>query len=355
MSFIQPLLEEMIGRDGSDLHLVAGDPPRMRLFGNLTQVRDEALKNAELTQAVEEIMTPQAKETLKQNEQADFAYSMEGLARFRVNAFRHLGGIGAIMRAIPSRAKSLEELSLPDVIGKLCRETQGLILVTGKTGSGKSTTLAAMIDDINRRVNGHILTIEDPIEFVHGRKNCLVSQREIGLHSDTFSGALHSALREDPDVILVGELRDLETMSTAITAAEMGILVMGTLHTNGAIQTVDRIVNAFPSEKQGHVRTMLSTSLRGVISQQLCRAKSGNGRVAAIEVLVNTAAISNLLRLGKLDQLESAMQAGGRSGMLTMDHALQELLDRRFISGREAYERAIGKDRFRIYADQPDR
>ena len=355
MSLIHPLLEEMIGRDGSDLHLIAGDPPRMRLYGNLTELREEPLKNAELTEAVEAIMTAQAREALQRTEQADFAYQVDGLARFRVNAFRHLGGIGAIMRAIPSRAKSIEELALPDVIGKLCRETQGLILVTGKTGSGKSTTLAAMVDDINRRMNGHILTIEDPIEFVHQRKNCLISQREIGLHSQTFSDALHSSLREDPDVILVGELRDLETMSTAITAAEMGILVMGTLHTNGATPTVDRIVNAFPSEKQGHVRTMLSTSLRGVISQQLCRAKSGKGRVAAFEILVNTAAISNLLRQGKLDQLESAMQAGGKTGMVTMDAALQELLDRRFISGREAYEKAISKDRFRIYADQPDR
>jgi twitching motility protein PilT len=201
-------------------------------------------------------------------------------------------------------------------------------------------------------VKGHILTIEDPIEFVHERKSCLISQREIGLHSPTFADALHSAMREDPDVILVGELRDLETMSTAITAAEMGILVMGTLHTNGAIQTVDRIVNAFAAEKQSHVRTMLSTSLRGVISQQLCRKKGGGGRVPAFEAMVNTAAVSNLLRQGKLDQIESSMQAGAKAGMLTMDNALQDLLDTRFISGREAYEKAISKDRFKVYADQ---
>jgi twitching motility protein PilT len=352
MSFVRELLEEVIERDGSDLHLIAGDPPRMRLYGDLITMREEPLKASSLREALSEIMPPAATDLLATKDQADFAYAVEGLARFRVNAFRHLGGMGAIMRSIPSTARSLEELRLPSVIGKLCKQSSGLILVTGKTGSGKSTTLAAMVDDINRRVKGHILTIEDPIEFVHERKSCLISQREIGLHSPTFADALHSAMREDPDVILVGELRDLETMSTAITAAEMGILVMGTLHTNGAIQTVDRIVNAFAAEKQSHVRTMLSTSLRGVISQQLCRKKGGGGRVPAFEVMVNTAAVSNLLRQGKLDQIESSMQAGAKAGMLTMDNALQDLLDRRFISGREAYEKAITKDRFKVYADQ---
>jgi twitching motility protein PilT len=352
MSFVKGLLEEVIERDGSDLHLIAGDPPRMRLYGDLVTMREEPLKASALREALSEIMPPAATELLASKDQADFAYAVEGLARFRVTAFRHLGGMGAIMRSIPSTARSLEELRLPPVIGKLCKQSSGLILVTGKTGSGKSTTLAAMVDDINRRVKGHILTIEDPIEFVHERKSCLISQREIGLHSPTFADALHSAMREDPDVILVGELRDLDTMSTAITAAEMGILVMGTLHTNGAIQTVDRIVNAFAAEKQSHVRTMLSTSLRGVISQQLCRKKGGGGRVPAFEAMVNTAAVSNLLRQGKLDQIESSMQAGAKAGMLTMDNALQDLLDTRFISGREAYEKAISKDRFKVYADQ---
>jgi twitching motility protein PilT len=222
-----------------------------------------------------------------------------------------------------------------------------MILVTGKTGSGKSTTLAAMIHEINTKRKGHIITIEDPIEFLHRREGCLVSQREVGNHTPSFAEALRSALREDPDVVLVGELRDLETMSTAITAAEMGILVMGTLHTNGAGATVDRLVHAFPADKQAHVRTMLSTSLRGVISQQLCRHKLGNGRVAALEILINTPAVANLLRQGKLDQLESAMQSGASIGMRTMDSALQELLDRRFITPREAYEKSINKDRFR--------
>ncbi len=355
MTMIRELLEELIERDGSDLHLIAGDPPRMRLYGDLVTMRDAPMSADILRDALSEIIPPTATETLARKDQVDFAYSLDGLARFRVNAFRHLGGMAVIMRSIPASPQSIDELKLPNVIGQLCKETSGLILVTGKTGSGKSTTLAAMVDDINRRVKGHILTIEDPIEFVHGRKNCLISQREIGLHSPSFADALHSALREDPDVILVGELRDLDTISTAITAAEMGILVMGTLHTNGAIQTVDRIVNAFSSEKQSHVRTMLSTSLRGVISQQLCRKKGGGGRVPAFEVMVNTAAVANLLRQGKLDQIESTIQSGAKAGMLTMDNALQDLLDRRFISGREAYERAMSKDRFKIYADQPDR
>ncbi len=355
MSLIRELLQELIERNGSDLHLIAGDPPRMRLHGDLITMREDILAPAEFRDELSSIIPPKATEVLATDSQADFAHAIEGVARFRVNAFRHLGGMGAIMRSIPDRPQSLDDLQLPAVIGKLCKESSGLILVTGKTGSGKSTTLAAMIDDINRRIKGHILTIEDPIEFVHDRKSCLISQREIGVHSPSFSEALHSALREDPDVILVGELRDLETMSTAITAAEMGILVMATLHTNGAIQTVDRIVNAFPTEKQSHVRTMLSTSLRGVISQQLCRKKGGGGRVPAFEVMVNTSAVSNLLRQGKLDQIESAMQAGAKSGMLTMDNALQDLLDRRFVSGREAYDMAISKERFRIYADQPNR
>src|SRR5881398_2873544 len=219
---------------------------------------------------------------------------------------RHLNGMGAVFRAIPSKALTLEELKMPDAVRQMCRVNNGLILVTGKTGSGKSTTLAAMIDDINTRVKGHILTVEDPIEFVHERKGCLISQREIGVHSASFASALHSALREDPDVILIGELRDLETMSIAVTAAEMGILVMATLHTNGAAPTVDRLVNAFPADKQPHVRTMLSTSLRGVVSQQLIQRVDKAGRVAALEILVNTPAVANLIRQGKMDQLENA-------------------------------------------------
>jgi twitching motility protein PilT len=271
--------------------------------------------------------------------------------RFRVNIMRHINGMGAVMRAIPSKPVTLAQLNLPPAIHQLCRANNGLILVTGKTGSGKSTTLAAMIDDMNSRLKGHILTIEDPIEFVHPRKQCLISQREIGTHSPAFYEALLSALREDPDVILVGELRDLETMSIAVTAAEMGILVMGTLHTNGAAPTVDRMVNAFPADKQQHVRAMLSTSLRGVISQQLIPRAGKPGRVAALEIMVNTPAVANLIRQGKLDQLENTMQSGAVHGMRTMDSAIQELLDKGMITGKDAYKKAINKAKFEPVKD----
>ncbi len=348
---IDEFLREVLARNGSDLHFVAGDPPRIRLYGDLQSLREERLGQDFVRELLTEVMTRRALQRLEEKDGADFAYTIPGVSRFRVNVFRHIGGLGAVFRAIPSKALTLEQLNMPEAVRGLCRTNNGLILVTGKTGSGKSTTLAAMIDDINARVKGHILTIEDPIEFVHPRRNCLVSQREVGIHSPSFAEALHSALREDPDVVLVGELRDLETMSIAVTAAEMGILVMGTLHTNGAAATVDRIVNAFPSDKQGHVRTMLSTSLRGVISQQLIQRADKHGRVAALEVLINTPAVSNLIRQGKLDQLENTMQSGGQFGMRTMDSAIQELLEKGVITGRSAYEKSINKQRFEQLKD----
>ncbi len=346
MAAIDAFLNEILERRGSDLHFIAGDPPRIRLYGDLSPLRPEPLEQQMVHDALYEIMPKGAVDRFEAKDGADFAYSLADRARFRVNVLRHLGGMGAVFRAIPSKAMSLDELKLPEAVRQLCRASNGLILVTGKTGSGKSTTLAAMIDDINSRVKGHILTIEDPIEFVHQRKSCLVSQREIGMHTSGFSAALHSALREDPDVILVGELRDLETMSVAITAAEMGILVMGTLHTNGAAQTVDRMINVFPSDKQSHVRTMLSTSLRGVVSQQLLQRADKQGRVAALEILVNTPAVSNLIRQGKLDQLENTMQSGAQFGMRTMDTAIQQLLDQKLITGGEAYKKGINKTKF---------
>jgi twitching motility protein PilT len=348
---IDEFLRDVLAKGGSDLHFVAGDPPRIRLHGELQSLREERLEKDAVREMIYEILTRRAQQQLEERDGADFAYTIPGISRFRVNAFRHIGGLGAVFRAIPSKALTLDQLNMPPAVRSLCRVNNGLILVTGKTGSGKSTTLAAMIDDINQREKGHILTIEDPIEFVHPRKNCLVSQREVGLHSPSFAEALHSALREDPDIVLVGELRDHETMSIAVTAAEMGILVMGTLHTNGAAATVDRIVNAFPSDKQAHVRTMLSTSLRGVISQQLIPRADKRGRVAALEILVNTPAVSNLIRQGKLDQLENAMQSGAAHGMRVMDSAVKELFEKGVISGRAAYEKAINKPQFEQFKD----
>ena len=348
---IDEFLRDVLAKGGSDLHFVAGDPPRIRLHGDLQTLRDAPLTQEQVREAMNEIMTRQAVARLEEKDGADFAYTIPGVSRFRVNVFRHIAGLGGVFRAIPSKALTLEQLNMPEAVRSLCRTNNGLILVTGKTGSGKSTTLAAMIDDINARVKGHILTIEDPIEFVHPRRACLVSQREVGIHSPSFADALHSALREDPDVVLVGELRDLETMSIAVTAAEMGILVMGTLHTNGAAATVDRTVNALAADTQAHVRTMLSTSLRGVISQQLIQRADKRGRVAALELLINTPAVSNLIRQGKLDQLENTMQSGAQHGMRTMDTAIQEMLDKGLISGRSAYEKAMNKQRFEQVKD----
>jgi twitching motility protein PilT len=308
---IDEFLEDILKKDGSDLHFMAGDPPRIRQYGKLAPLRTERLSTDFVREAIYEIMPRKALDRLETRDGTDFAYTLGTLARFRVNVLRHLNGMGAVFRAIPSQAQTLEQLKMPDAVRNLAKVSSGMILVTGKTGSGKSTTLAAMIDDINSRLKGHILTIEDPIEFVHPRKNCLISQREIGAHAASFASALLSALREDPDVILVGELRDLETISTAITAAEMGILVMATLHTNGA-----------------------------------------PGRVAALEVLVNTPAAANLIRQGKIDQLETTMQAGAAAGMRTMDSAIEQLHDQGLISGRSAYEKAINKARFEALREQ---
>ena len=346
MNQIDELLRQLIARKGSDLHLVAGQPPRIRIYGELTPLRSEPLSREETEELLVAIMSAQMRTNFDEHDSCDFAYSVQDVARFRVNVFRHLGGMGSVMRAIPSQAKSLDELKMPGVLKTLCRHTQGMILVTGKTGSGKSTTLAAMIDELNKTLNGHILTIEDPIEFVHERQQCLISQRELGIHTPSFSNALHSGLREDPDVILVGEMRDLETISIAVTAAEMGILVMGTLHTNGAGATIDRIVNTFPANKQNHVRTMLSTSLRGVVSQQLVPRTGGGGLVAALEIMVNTPAVANIIRQGKLDQLENTMQGGRKDGMTTMDSALKKLMDKGTITGKAAYAAAIEKRKF---------
>ncbi|MGI9221174.1 MAG: type IV pilus twitching motility protein PilT [Woeseiaceae bacterium] len=351
MAKIDTYLQEALKGRASDLHFISGDPVRARIHGELQVLMDERLTIDHVKECMYEIMDGTARSTFEEHESADFAHNIPDVSRFRVNVFQHLNGIGAIFRAIPSQALTLDQLNMPRVIHDLCKHTQGMILVTGKTGSGKSTTLAAMIDAMNKNLKGHILTIEDPIEFVHKSQGCLMSQREVGEHSDSFADALHSALREDPDVILVGEMRDLETISIAVTAAEMGILVMGTLHTNGAAQTVDRIINSFPSDKQSHIRTMISTSLRGVVSQQLLPTKQQAGRVAALEVLINTPAVANLIRQGKLDQLETAMQSGGAVGMQTMDSALMTLVEGAVIAGKEAYLQANHKSKFERMKD----
>jgi twitching motility protein PilT len=352
MSKIDTYLQEALKQNASDLHFVSGDPVRARVHGGPQILMEQKLDTEFVSETLFEIMDGTTQRAFEKNDAADFAYEIPDVSRFRVNVFRHLNGIGAVFRAIPSTALTLEQLNMPPIIHHLCKQTQGMILVTGKTGSGKSTTLAAMIDSMNKSMRGHILTIEDPIEFVHKTQSCLISQREIGVHSGSFAEALRSALREDPDVVLVGEMRDLETISIAVTAAEMGILVMGTLHTNGAAQTVDRIINSFPANKQSHIRTMISTSLRGVVSQQLLPTKHKPGRVAALEVLINTSAVANLIRKGKLDQLETAMQSGGNAGMQTMDAALMELVEKAFISGHDAYQQANNKSKFERLKDE---
>jgi pilus retraction protein PilT len=340
-----------VEKKASDLFLTCFAPVKIKIDGKIIPVNKLELTPQMVRQAAMELMTQEQLEEFNRELEIDFAISKAGLGRFRVNIFHQRGNVALVMRYITGDMPDLDDIGMPPIIKDLVMFRRGLLLMVGATGSGKSTTLAGMINYRNEKTASHILTIEDPIEFVHQRRKCLISQREIGVHSPSFAAALHSALREDPDVILVGEMRDLETVSIAVTAAEMGILVMGTLHTNGAAQTVDRIVNAFPTDKQSHVRTMLSTSLRGVISQQLVPRKGEPGLVAALEIMVNTPAVSNLIRQGKLDQLETAMQGGGRTGMRTMDSALKELLDQGRITGRSAYESALEKRKFEDVKD----
>jgi len=314
----------------SDLHLSAGLPPLMRVHGDLTRTEHPALSAAGVTALVHSLMTEGQRQTFQAEHEIDFACEIPGMGRFRVNAFIQSRGPGAVLRTIPTVIPTLEALNLPPVLKELCTRERGLVLVTGPTGSGKSTTLAAMVDLINRTWKEHILTVEDPIEFVHPPKRCLVNQREVGPHTRSFSNALRSALREDPDVILVGELRDLETMSLALTAAETGHLVFGTLHTSSAPKTVDRIIDVFPAAQQNQVRTMLSESLEAVIAQTLVK-KKGGGRIAACEILIGAPAVRNLIREGKLHQIPSMMQTNQRIGMQTLDMALADLVKRGMI------------------------
>ncbi len=352
MNRVDAFLDLLIKQEGSDLHLVAGNVPRMRLYGEIIPVKYRELTEGETQDLLFEIMPRPIQRVLEERGNADFAYELPSKTRFRVNVFRHVNGLGAVFRSIPAHVKTLDELGFPPVLKHLARQRKGLFLVTGPTGSGKSTTLAAVVDFINAERKGHIITIEDPIEFIHNNQRCLVSQREVGHHTKRFADALRSTLREDPNVILVGEMRDLETIHLAVTAAEMGILVLGTLHTNSASSTVDRVINVFPPGEEPYIRTMLSTSLIGVVSQQLCRTADRRGRVAALEILINNAATANVIREGKTDQLANIIQSGGLQGMQSMDTALRRLLDAKVITGEEAYMRARHKGDFERYREE---
>jgi twitching motility protein PilT len=350
MPKIDQFLSLLVQHGGSDLHLSCGGPPVLRVHGHLQRVAFRDLAEADLNLLLGEIITQAQMERWQATHDLDFAYEIPGVARFRGNFFRQHRGPGAVFRIIPSKIPSAEEIGLPDVIRRFTDLNKGLVLVTGPTGSGKSTTLAAMIDLINQTRPEHILTIEDPIEFVHPNKKALVNQREVGPHTESFAAALKAALREDPDVILVGEMRDRETIALALTAAETGHLVFGTLHTNSAHKTVDRIIDTFPGDLQHQVRAMLSESLRGVVAQQLLRKKGGKGRVAAHEIMVGTAAVSNLIREGKTYQIPSIIQTGKKDGMVQMDQSILSLLMAGTVEGKEAYAKALDKSLFQQYA-----
>jgi twitching motility protein PilT len=349
---IDAFLELAVKQGGSDVHLVSGQPIRIRLNGVLEPVRFRDVTAADMNDFLEEFMAPEQREVLARDQNVDFAYESEVAGRFRVNVYRHATGLAAAFRVIPAEPPSLESLNLPAVVPQMLAVGKGLVLVTGPTGSGKSTTLAGMISHLNATRRGHIITVEDPIEFVHGYRQCVVTQREIGTHASSFAEALRSVVREDPDVVMVGEMRDRETIALALTAAETGIMVLGTLHTNGAVRCVDRIVNVFPARKQDQVRTMMADTLRLVVSQQLVRKADLSGRLVAAEVLVNTHAVSSMIRQGNTHKLISAIQAGQRSGMQSLDGVLMDLVRREVITGDEAYEHAVERATFEGYATQ---
>jgi twitching motility protein PilT len=344
---IDRLFHLMVEAKSSDLHLSSGMPALIRKDGHIKPLEENgaALTNEDIVALMEPI-TPQVnRDEFAQRNDTDFAYEIKGLARFRANMFLDRKGRGAVFRVIPSKILSAEDLGLSPYILKLCKLSKGLVLVTGPTGSGKSTTLCAMIDYINRTRTDHIITIEDPIEFVHENKGCLINQREVGTHTGGFKNALRAAMREDPDIILVGELRDLETVAIAIETAETGHLVFGTLHTTTAASTVDRVIDQFPSDQQAQIRIMLSESLKGVIAQNLCR-KIGGGRVAALEVLLINSAISNLIREGKTFQIPSMMQVGRAQGMVALNDALMDMVTKKLVEPEEAYLKAVDKAAF---------
>ncbi len=336
------LLRALVQSSSSDLHLRVGEPPMFRTHGEIKRQSGSGLSVNDLELLVLSIMPERNRGEWKETGDTDFAYEIAGLARFRVNAARDRKGPVAVFRVIPAKVVTVEEMGLSDEVQKLCYLKKGLVLVTGPTGSGKSTTLCALIDLVNRTRTDHIITIEDPIEFVHENKKCLITQRQVHVHTESFKSALRAALREDPDIVLVGEMRDLETIAIAIETAETGHLVFGTLHTTTASSTVDRIIDQFPADRQAQIRVMLSESLKGVISQTLCK-KAGGGRVAAREILLSTPAISNLIREGKTFQIPSIIQTSRKLGMNTLNDALLELVERKMIDPDEAYMRSVEK------------
>ncbi|HEV2999958.1 MAG TPA: type IV pilus twitching motility protein PilT [Solirubrobacteraceae bacterium] len=342
------VLLEVLQRNASDLHITAGSHPMVRVRGRLVQLEDyPVLTQTDTREVIYSILTNDQRQRLETDWQLDFAYAIPNVARFRVNAYFQRAALGAAFRLIPFEIKSIDELGLPAVLHDFVHKPRGLVLVTGPTGSGKSTSLAAVIDAINRTREDHILTIEDPIEFLHPHKKCIVNQRELGSDAQSFAGALKAALRQDPDVILVGEMRDLETISTALTAAETGHLVFATQHTQDAPQTIDRIIDVFPPEQQQQVRVQLSVALQGVVTQSLLPTADGSGRIAACEVLIPTAAVRNLIREGKTHQIMSVMQTGSQSGMQTMDAALATLVRQGRISQKLAEQRSGHPDELR--------
>jgi len=353
MAKIDAFFKLMNDQGASDLHLVAGSQPILRVHGEMERVKYKVMENDELKAVLYEICPENKIKVFEETGDIDFGYEVPNLARYRCNFFQQKWGIGAVFREIPSEILTAEQLGLPPVLNKLAMQHKGMILVTGPTGSGKSTTLAAMIDFVNRNKKSHILTVEDPVEFVHKSQSCVVNHREVGLHTQSFKAALRGALREDPDIILVGEMRDLETIELALEAASTGHLVFGTLHTQSAAKTVDRVIDVFPANQQAQIRTTLSESLKGVVAQNLFKRVDKKGRIAVLEILIVTPATSNLIREGKTFQIPSVIQTGKKYGMQSLDDAILEALQAKKIGPEDAYDKAIVKERFVQFLKEP--